>query len=168
MIKYSLISFLLWLDFFLFSTGNPSAILYLFGGMYFLHPFIAPYTSIMGFISAKEKSNRFAFVYLIVTLLILFIFILSAESMKEVSKERIRNIVTEFIDGKQNDLVFTENSDDIDWLSIKKDSIYLESYIPIARRGDFVLKDDKNNTYLLIVIEEREGISAYVKLKKSH
>ena len=88
--------------------------------------------------------------------------------MKEVSKERIRNIVTEFIDGKQNDLVFSENSDDIDWLSIKKDSIYLESYIPIARRGDFVLKDDKNNTYLLIVREEREGISAYVKLKKSH
>lgn len=161
MIKYSLLSFFLWLDFFLFSTGNPSAIHYLLGGMYFLHPVIAPYTSIMGFISAKEKSSRFGFFYLIITLLILFIFILSAESMKEVSKERMRNIVAEFINGKQNDFVFTENSDDIDWLSIKKESIHLEDYLPMERRGDFVFKDNSGNVYELILTEE-EGVLDFV------
>lgn len=168
MIKYSLLSFLLWLDIFLFLTGNPSTIHYLLGGMYFLHPFIAPYISIMGFITAKEKGNDVAIVFLIVTLLILFIFIFSAESMKEISKERVRNIVTELVNKKPNNVEFTKNSEDINKLTVDMESIYLDHYFPLERRGDFVLNDNKNNVYLLIVTEERGQISAYLRLKELH
>ncbi len=160
--KYFISSFFLSCDLFLFFTGNMSFISYFLGSFYFVHFILVQYLLVMGFIYAREKSKKNAIFFLLFFINIFLLMNYFSEDMKNNSKAKLNKIAIDIVNGNKKDIIFNKKIKNRLTFNIK--SIVFEDYFPIERQGIFILKDEKDNIYQLIIsIKERGLVYAYFK-----
>jgi len=159
--QYTGISCLLVFDYFLFSTGNPSATYSLLGGWFevtLIGVVVVP--AIYGFAVLDDMKTRKLFIYH-VTLICLFgavLFGVSADA-RNFAETRMRDQIVAFeANPASNTVVASDESRRLmAQIAAGKYEMQPEGFIPTFRRDDFLLRTNTGNRYRLIATMSWKG-----------
>lgn len=159
--KHIGISSLLVFDYFLFSTGNPSATYSLLGGWFEVTLIgVVAVFSIYGFAVLADATARWLFFchFALICLLGAVLFGIS-DSAKDFAEEKMREQIIEFAANPESNAV--EASDESRKLMAQivagEYAMQSEGFIPTFRRDDFLLRTNAGKRYRLIAIMSWKG-----------
>lgn len=158
------VSVLIIVDYFLFSTGNPSLTYSLLGG-WFIVPLVVAVivTASYGFNAYKQQENRrlcvlhFLILAAVSTLLLSF----SGEARQFAAKNVEADILT-FVNDPTTRKVDAADQTRALMTEIKqrRHSMERETFIPTFRRMDYLFKSDTGKKYRLISVKKWNGVPA--------
>lgn len=159
---HTLMSCLLILDFFLFTTGNPSATYIIIGG-WFLIPLalVAISTASYGYAVAIGTKSKAPFVlHLLVVGMLSFLLLVLSGHAKQFAASRLEEEVGSFvrnpIDAKAE--VSVEERRLMILVNKQKYSMKYEGFIPTFRRVDFFLRTETGEQYRLTLTMRWNGV----------
>jgi len=149
-------------DYFLFSTGNPSLTYSILGG-WFIVPLVVAIiiTASYGFRSYKRQENRQLFVLHLLGLVAVsaLLFWFSGEA-RQFAAAKVEVDILAFVDDPTIREVDAAEQARALMAEIKKHrhSMERETFIPTFRRMDYLFKSDDGKKYRLILVKEWNGV----------
>jgi hypothetical protein len=160
---------LLMLDFFLFTTGNPSLTYSFFGGWFEVTLIAATIITIFyGYdvLQGKKSKRAFALHLLVIGLFSIALLVLS-EQARLFASDRLEAQVISFVNNPTNNdtVASAQERNLMEEITKGKYSMEIEGFIPTFRRMDYLLSTESHEKYRLIVIMNWNGV-AQISLRR--